>query len=508
MIRLLCCWVIGILIALESSINFSLHSLVITLLCAMAILFGLILFPKKSNLVPSLLIGFILVLLSATNCIIHQINKPTPLKTPIEGKMAIQLQQTLQEKNKSMQAIFKIVAAHNDSLLHSGIIAYLPKDFDYSTWQVGQTFEAHLQLREIENQPQSSFDYRAFMASKQIYYQSFLQAKQLLPIASGKVDIKLKLEQWRQSLLNVYRQNLSPESFAFIAALSLGYKDELSHETKNYFRQAGIMHVLAVSGLHVGIVAAVLAFFLCPFYRQKNMKFLAISLLLLGIWTYAILTGLSPSVQRAAFMFSLISIAQFLARSTAIHGTIAFSALILLLINPLLLYDVGFQLSYAAVIAIVSLHRPCMKAMRPKGKVAHKLLSFIVVSISAQLGTIPFTLYYFHQLPTYALLANFFAIPLATILLPLALLAQVLQFIFSNTLGIWKLIDSLSQLFIALSQRVSTLPGALLDDIYISKFIFATLLLITILLMSWGVSGKIKYINLSLLLLFFLLISL
>ncbi|HKI90069.1 MAG TPA: ComEC/Rec2 family competence protein, partial [Draconibacterium sp.] len=223
-------------------------------------------------------------------------------------------------------------------------------------------------------------------------------------------------------LLNIYRsQHLGEEQFEILSALTLGYKRGLDPEIKTVFSSSGAMHVLAVSGLHVGIIYGVLLFILGFLKRRKAGRLLFVLLTLFCLWAFAFITGLSPSVERAATMFSLLVIGENLKRRINVYNSLAASAMLLLLLNPNNLFEVGFQLSYAAVFGIVFLQPKLAKTIKVKTKVGRFFWVLLTVSIAAQLATFPITLFYFNQFPTYFWLANLLVIPAVSILIPLGL---------------------------------------------------------------------------------------
>ncbi len=199
-----------------------------------------------------------------------------------------------------------------------------------------------------------------------------------------------------------------------ISALVLGKRDELNKEVIANFSAAGAMHVLAVSGLHVGILLMIIRFFFKQILRDALPKWFEITCTLLLIWTFAFITGLSASVVRAACMFSFIICGTFYKKDISIYPILAASALCMLVYNPYLITEVGFQLSYAAVIGIV-FFTPKLQVNLPTSKytIINTISTITCVSIAAQLATAPIALLYFHQFPTYFILSNLVVIPCA-----------------------------------------------------------------------------------------------
>jgi len=243
-------------------------------------------------------------------------------------------------------------------------------------------------------------------------------------------SIRREADKCRNYLLAMYRKfNIQGDEFAVLAAITLGYTDSLQPDLRASYSATGAMHILAVSGLHVGVVYVVLAFllgFLNKTQRQKIAKTIFITLFL---WAYAFLTGLSPSVFRATLMFSFVAVATCLKRKSQIQNTIFMSAFFMLLFNPNLLFNVGFQLSYSAVLSIIIFQPSISKLLQPNYKVTRWTWDIMAVSIAAQLGTAPFTLYYFQQFPNYFLLTNLVAIPLSSVIIYLGIALLSLSYI-------------------------------------------------------------------------------
>lgn len=225
-------------------------------------------------------------------------------------------------------------------------------------------------------------------------------------------------ENCQKKLLAVYRRfGIEGDEFAVLAALTLGSKDALHPELRQNYTTSGGMHILAVSGLHVGIIFMVLNFLLSFLDKKKSLKILKIILVILLLWAYAFITGLPPSVIRATIMFSMIAIGMGFGRKGQIYNTIFASAFLMLLFNPDFLFDVGFQLSYCAVLSIVYFQPKIAKWFYIKNKLLKWTWDLTAVSIAAQIGTAPLSLFYFHQFANYFLVTNFVAIPFATLII-------------------------------------------------------------------------------------------
>ena len=232
---------------------------------------------------------------------------------------------------------------------------------------------------------------------------------------------------------------LSGDELATVGALTLGYKEGLDKELRRHFQAAGAAHVLAVSGLHTGIIYGVLLWLLTlggrvkPMYENRAGRWTISIVIIAAMWFYAWLTGMTPSVVRAVVMVTIFEVGRMAYRQAFSLNTIAAAAVLILLVKPTDLWSVSFQLSFTATAAIVLFARACERWLHRLnwrntliGKAAAWISGTIIVSIAAQLGTLPLTMYYFGQISTYFLLANLIVLPLATFLVPCGLISIAL----------------------------------------------------------------------------------
>ncbi len=279
-----------------------------------------------------------------------------------------------------------------------------------------------------------AFDYRKFMHFKNVHHNAFGKEWEVLILENGKGNPIVSLSHnMRKNGISYLRKYLRTKNeFAVGTALILGYKDEMTEDISLAYANTGAMHVLAVSGLHVGIISSILIFLLGLIKNQSILwRITSAIITLIGIWTFAFVTGLAPSVLRASTMFSFVAIGNAFTRKKNIYNTLAASAFFLLLINPFLLFQPGFQLSYAAVLGIVFFQPLIYRSWYVKNKIGKWIWGITAVSIAAQIGTLPLSLYYFHQFPTYFWLSGLIVIPVA----PVILYGGLLLFLFEG-LGI------------------------------------------------------------------------
>lgn len=316
----------------------------------------------------------------------------------------------------------------------------------------------------------STFDYRRYLSFQNIHFQHF--ERNVHPVGhapvSGLWRLSYRFRSQAESILRKYVKD--DRSFGIALALVLGEKRELDATLSKAYAASGAMHILAVSGLHVGLIYWIFSIFYrqLPF-RLRQYRWIEPVFSIILLLCYALLTGMSPSVMRAATMFSFVAVGKAIRRRSSIYNALAASALVLLLIDPQLLFSVGFQLSYLAVFGIVYLQPKLYQLLAFKHPIVDKLWAITCVSLAAQLATAPLSLYYFHQFPTYFLLTNLFAIPAAFLILFLGLLLLTASFLPAVASVIGLVLSTLIQLTNALVTGVGNLPLGQLNGIYLTR---------------------------------------
>ena len=264
------------------------------------------------------------------------------------------------------------------------------------------------------------------------------------------------------------RNGLQGEEYAVITAVLLGNDETMDADLKAHFAAAGVSHILCVSGMHVGIIFMIINFILKPFDNFPRLRILKAIILLLLIWTYAHITGLAPSVKRAATMFTFVSLGSLLHRPTSIYHSLFASIFILLLINPLLIFEVGFQMSYLAVFGIVIIQPQLTRLWTPKYKIVNYFWELATVSVAAQLTTFPLSLFYFGQFPNYFLLSNLSVISLSFLIVMTGIVLLVFSWVppLSRLIGV--LLTYEIRLLNTIVKGIESLPGSVTDNISIT----------------------------------------
>ena len=320
----------------------------------------------------------------------------------------------------------------------------------------------------LNNRNFDEFDYARFLMRKGISGTGY--------VASGKwtkqdgmnnLDLKSIASSCRRKMISLYQKlGFSGDELAVLSALTIGDKTELSDSVRESYSVAGASHILALSGLHIGLLYTLLFFILKPIARRGNIgRVIRSVLLLILLWAFAFFTGLSPSVVRSVSMFSILAMADMVGRQPLSLNTLA--AWLMLFCNPAWLFDVGFQLSFLAVASILLIQKPIYHLITVKGRIGKYIWGLISVSVAAQIGTAPLVMFYFSRFSVHFLLTNLVVIPFITIILYAAVIMLLLtplswlQIVVAE--GVKKLLEGLN-FFV---RWVEQLPYASIDGIWL-----------------------------------------
>jgi competence protein ComEC len=428
-------------------------------------------------------------------------SKQIDVENAEEQVYVLRLLESPQQKNNSYKAEVEVVAVKDSTEwteVNGKMILYFEKDsVAISTLDYGDYISVYGKASEIA--PPSNpgqFNYKRFLERKKIYHQIYVKTTHWIALDKQKQNPIYRFAlQCREYLLDILLENdIKGREYAVASAILLGYSDKIDAKLLQQYSGAGAMHILCVSGLHVGIVYVIFSLLLFFLGRTDKSRFVKSILLILLIWSYAVLTGLSPSVMRASAMFSLVAIGQNLRRDTNIFNTLSTSAFILFLVDPMILFDLGFQLSYSAVLGIVLLQSPMHKLFYVKNKILDKLWAITTVSIAAQIGTLPISLYYFHQFPNYFILTNILVIPASGAIIYSGIAVMLFSFIPLLSSSIAFLLTWMIKAMNYSIGGIESLPGSVTKDIFLSTYELIFLYIIIISLIAWVYSKQKKYI--------------
>ncbi len=334
------------------------------------------------------------------------------------------------------------------------------------------------------------FDSEFYWKNKGINEIAFIPICNIKLIKKGNTSI-FTPTYLRNKLLEILKSVLTGQELALANALILGERNLLTNDTTQQFSNTGAMHILAVSGLHIGILLQILLKFLQPFQKliSKN-KATILSLFIL--WIYAITTGFSASVVRSVIMFSLISLGSIRGKKNSELNALAFSALLILSWKPIFIYDVGFQLSYTAMLGIYLFYPFLKTVIVSRNKIIQLITEGTMIGIAAQITTLPLTLYYFHQFPNYFILTNIALMGFSFIILLLGLLLFCFYWIPLIKFMLGFILQKTMSLMLTIVSYLSNLPFATANGFSFSKFMILCLYIIIILLFISIVYKKIK----------------
>lgn len=349
------------------------------------------------------------------------------------------------------------------------------------------------------------FNYSAYLANRGIFNQLYLYRDDYRIIDSGKGNfVKAFAFKSRSLFLNILKHNkISGKELSVAAALLIGYDDLLDASLRQEYSGAGVVHILSVSGLHVGVIYLLAGYAFFFLRRQKRFPYLKPFLIILVIWFYSLITGLAPPVLRASIMFTLIVIGRCLQRQQNTINTLAAAAFLLLVINPRLLFNVGFQLSFSAVAGIVLFQPYIIRLWKPDNPLVRFVWDMTCVSMAAQIFTGPLAVYYFHQFPNYFIFSNIIAIPLSGLMIYTGVILFLTSFIpVVGKLVAVVLIAELKTLNATVA-FIENLPGAVSGNIYLSEQSLILLLTLLVTGIYWLVNNQkaLLFISLSCLLL-------
>nr|WP_236669096.1 ComEC/Rec2 family competence protein [Aquimarina mytili] len=358
------------------------------------------------------------------------------------------IKERLKPSNYYLKYIVSIGLLEN-KIAKGQLLLLIPRDSLNTTLEIGDSYTAFAKIKPIPiplNPDQ--FNYAKHMKKQYVYHQLRVSNYRLLNNHNPRWSILSLTDKLRKHInTQLTKHSFTSEQLSIINALLLGQRQDIDQQTFYNYRDAGAIHILAVSGLHVGIILLILNMILKPLDRYKRQgKIFKLVITLILLWCFAIIAGLSPSVIRAVTMFSFMAIGAQIKSKTSIYNSLFVSMFVLLCFNPLLLFSVGFQLSYLAVFAIVWMQPILARRYNPKFYFTKKIWETFTVTIAAQLGLLPLTLFYFHQFPGLFFVSNLIIIPflggiltygiIVIILASIGILPQPIASLFGNCIDL------------------------------------------------------------------------
>lgn len=354
----------------------------------------------------------------------------------------------------------------NQFPVKGSIVLYHKKDLTIKTLLPGDYLIIRCTPQEIVNRGNPfEFDFKFYMETKGIRYYAFTDSTDILSHHSpGHRKLAHRALIKREKIIKIYEsQGITGERLALVAAITLGQKNLLDPEQKQSFIKAGVMHIMAVSGLHAVILS--LFIFNLLFFFKGRYNVLRIIITILILWAFAFVTGLSPSVLRATLMYSFLQAGNLMNRRVNNINSVLASAFVLMLIRPSVIFDAGFLLSYAAVIFIIGFYQNLYLMLQFKSWLADKIWQSSVVTLVAQAGTLPITIMLFNRFPVYFLLTNLIIVPISSLMIVVGCLVPLTLPIHFVSHSLASFLSFLTWLTEFLTVRASALPYSTIENI-------------------------------------------
>ncbi|MBN8836677.1 MAG: ComEC/Rec2 family competence protein [Sphingobacteriia bacterium] len=496
-IRLLLLFVVGIIVHFYMKLPLFFYGVLCMLSACLWLIYQIL--PLSYQFSNAWMKGIgILFIFFCTGAFVCHISLPANQKNNIcnvytkGDKVSIVLLDKPVEKNKRFKVLARAESVEHNSTITKvtgNVIVYFRKDSFTNNLACGSTLIVSAPLQPIHNSGNpGAFNYEQYCLFQNIAYQTFLNKRnysvqptmQYMPLLQAVL-------QARDAVLNILQKHFTNRNDLGIAeALLIGYREDLDKDIVQAYSNTGVVHIIAISGLHLGMIYGLLLFLFKPFDKIRLFRIIKPLFVLSILWGFTFIAGAAPSITRSAIMFSFIVTGELFNRKTSILNNLAVSAFFILLFAPFSLWDVGFQLSYAAVLSIVLFSHTIEKVFFIRNKILHHLWQLSAVTISAQILTMPFILYHFHQFPNLFLLSNLVAVPLSGFILYGELLLLAISFIstpFTNFIASCTsiLIECLNKFILFMDSH----PNASWNGISISIFQAIALTFIFIGFFTW-----------------------
>ena len=332
------------------------------------------------------------------------------------------LLEPLIEKARSWKALAEIeyFKDHNKWLLTKGkTIIYFKKDSVLPNLGLGSRIIFRQPIKEVMNTGNpGSFDYRQYCLFQGITHQVYLDKTSVAVLPEREINpLQQFISNSNQLVIQILKRYIPGKKENGLAeALLIGYKNDLDKDLVQSYTNTGVVHVIAISGMHLGLIYAILLLLTKPLRRNRKLLFIRLVMILAALWIFTLMAGAQPSILRSAVMFSVLALAEPITRRTSIYNTLTLSAFVLLCINPFWLFDAGFLLSYSAILSIMLFFRSIYRLCAFQNRLIDAVWKICATTIAAQILTTPVSVYFFHQQPILFLLTNIIAVPLSSLI--------------------------------------------------------------------------------------------
>lgn len=469
---------------------------VFSFLCAGSFVFVIVYFVSKIKVVNPIYFGFSAYFLAfgigVTTQIIHtnSFQKSNYIHSQSFFEKNHSISVTIREKLRSSSYNDRYIVLVNkiDNLAKTGkILLNLKKDSLNHSFEIG----THLQIngnlyKTNQARNPNQFDYGKYLESKQIYAQIYADASKIKIGSFIKKDVWFYTSKLRTKIIrNLEKSSFNSAELNVAIALILGQQQDISPEIIRDYQFAGAVHILSVSGLHIGFILLFVTFLLKPFPNTRRGSFIKLIVILISLSSFGLIAGLAPSVLRSVTMFSFVAIGMYLRRSTNIFHTLLVSMLFILLVEPSFLFDVGFQLSYVALFFILWLQPLLAQLWTPKNIVAKYFWDILTVSFAAQIGAFPLSIYYFHQFPGLFFITNLAIIPFLSVIMALGVLVMVLAAFDYVPLFLAKLLEWSIFILNKIIHSIASLEQFIIQEIPFNWQLLLSVYLLIIFIIIW-----------------------
>ncbi len=391
---------------------------------------------------------------------------------------SIQLLDIPKQGNSYLITRAKVLSVDKNSDV-KGEVYVLIKSQDFRhTFQVNDILDvsAQLAIPLLPTNPYQ-FDFKKYLFNKHLYHEIFIQKENLLNLRKDYLlNFYELIKSYRAQLIEWVKQfDFSKEEFSVANSLLFGFTGDLTEDVYSSYSNTGVMHVLSVSGLHVGIIYIIINMLLQKIDASMTTRFRHFVVIFVILWLYAMLSGMSPSIVRSALMFSMLKFSESVNNRAGPFHTYFACLFAMLLYDAYYLFDVGFQLSFCAVYGILYFQPKFKSWFSITKKYQVKIMELISVTLAAQIATIPISLYYFHQFPNYFIITNAIIVPISSLVMVIGLvfvsfsavpfLGQFLFYIFKYALFYMN----------ALVKFFNSLPFSSTSGIYFDTWYFVLL---------------------------------
>lgn len=395
---------------------------------------------------------------------------------------AVNMKVVLVERWKSTEKNNRFVAdlyELNGKTLAGKVLVNLRKDKTTSDLKIGNKVALHAKLLQLQKPLNpDQFDYGSFLRNKSIYGQVYADDSSIAVFTSVEKNGYYYSAVFRTRVIeNLKNSGFNQKELGVVHALILGQRQDLDPTILQNYQYAGVIHILSVSGLHVGFVLLFLNFFLNFLPNSNRYRVFKVLTIILILWCFALVAGFTPSVVRSVTMFSFVAIGMYMRRKTYVFYTFYCSIFLILLFEPSFLFDVGFQLSYMALFFILWLQPEFAKVWYPKNKILNHLWQVLTITFAAQLGTMPLSLYYFHQFPGLFFVANLLIMFLITVIMGVGLILVLVAYWTVMPTFFVKVLEKLIWFLNYIVEQVASFESFIFKDIPFTFWMMMTLYL-------------------------------